>query len=297
MSHHFAGSAVDGPHVVLCVVTHGNEFGTLPALLRLQRELAEGAVRPAVPVTLLVGNPDAARENERFLEEDFNRVMTFDRPADTLERKRAEEVRPLLDAADFFLDIHQTQTPTVQPFWTLPWEGNLGLFARALGGAQAGLTRAGGGVFSAGRRCLDEYVRDRGRVGITVEVGERGEDDAQAQRAYSVMRRLLDVQERMMAGATIQQLAEEMPPIKWFVTRDVVPAASQDHRLRPGLFNFSEVQVGELLSAPEAPEIRASADGCILFPKYPRPGDPPPPELFRLAVEVGDPDLALSPES
>jgi hypothetical protein len=55
------------------------------------------------------------------------------------------------------------------------------------------------------------------------------------------------------------------------------------------VFNFTEVRKGEILSASGAPEIRASADGLILFPKYPAQGEPPPPELFRLGVRVSDP--------
>lgn len=294
-SHHFplSSATLGVPHVVICVLTHGNEFGTLPAALRLQKELASGVVRPEVPVTLLLGNPEAALRNERYLEEDFNRVMTFDRPADNLERKRAEQVRPLLDAADRFLDIHQTQTPTDVPFWTMPWEGDLGLWARALGGADAGLTRAPGGVFSKGKCCLDEYVRARNRMGITIEVGERGEDSEQAERAYGVMRRLLDVQTRLIQGAELSAEAAGMPPIRWYVTREVVPALSDAHRLRPGIFNFSRVRKGELLSDSGAPEIRAIEDGCVLFPKYPKLGEAPPPELFRLAVEVESPDASF----
>lgn len=289
--HHFPADSGNSNqrHLVIGVITHGNEFGTLPALLRLQRELLSSDPPRSFSVTLLLGNPEAARQGRRFVEEDFNRVMTFDRPADNLERRRADEVRPILDSADFFLDIHQTQTPTETAFWTMPWEGDLGLFARALGGARAGLTRARGGQFSQGKCCLDEYVRSRGKVGITVEVGERGEDEKQEELAYQVMRRALKVQEQLLCGSTLESLAVEMPQISWYATKDVVRAASSEHRLRPGIYNFAQVRSGELLSASDSPEIRASTDGRILFPKYPAPGDPPPAELFRLGVRIDDP--------
>lgn len=289
--HHFGAEPVhDSPHLVMGVITHGNEFGTLPAVLRLQEELLTSSVPQSFRVTLLLGNPDAALKNCRFIDEDLNRVMTFDRPADNLERRRAEELRPVLDSADLFLDIHQTQKPTESPFWTMPWEGNLGLWARALGGASAGLTRHPGGQFSQGKCCLDEYVRLRGKIGITVEVGERGEDEAQENLAYQIMRRAVDVQGRLVFGAQLLDMAEEMPQIDWHATADVVPAASAEHRLRPGIHNFAQVKKGDLLSPTGSPEIRASDDGRILFPKYPAPSDPPPPELFRLGVPLSDPD-------
>src|SRR5690606_38758114 len=184
-------------HVVIGFITHGNEWGTLPAALWLQRDLAEGAIPLAGPVTLLLGNREAALRNERYLEEDFNRVFTFDRSADNLERRRADEVRPLLDAADFFLDFHQTQTPTESAFWTFPWTGDLPLWARAIGGAPVGLTRRAGGVSSAGKCCLDEYVRNRGKMGITLEVGVKGPDLQQAELAYASAKRFIHAVTRL----------------------------------------------------------------------------------------------------
>ncbi|HSC86679.1 MAG TPA: succinylglutamate desuccinylase/aspartoacylase family protein, partial [Polyangiaceae bacterium] len=175
-SHHAPGSGRHTQHVVLGFAIHGNEHGTLPALLRLTEELNDGSLSPGGPVTLLLGNPEAVLADERFLEEDFNRVFTFDRPAQSLERRRAEQVRPLLDRADWFLDFHQTQTPTERAFWTFPWDRRLALLARALAPASVGLTRKPGQAFSAGMCCLDEYVRNRGCVGTTVELGLRGRD-------------------------------------------------------------------------------------------------------------------------
>lgn len=291
---HFPGDSATRPgfHLVLGFITHGNEWGTLPAALRLQDELTRGVLSSKVPVTLLLGNPSAARQNVRFLEEDFNRVFTFDRPAENGERLRAEEVRPLLDNADFFLDFHQTQTPTASAFWTFPWGGDLGKWARVLGGAPRGLTRATKGAFSPGKCCLDEYVRSRDKMGLTVEVGTKGPDPAQAQMTYDVASRFIRVLSELASGqGTLSAMAEACPAIEWFETRAVVPAQSAKHHLRPGIGNWTLVSAGELLSPPGAPEIRAPESGYILFPKYYSTGDPVPPELFRIGAPLGDPSV------
>jgi succinylglutamate desuccinylase len=287
--HHFKGSRV-GPHVVFCVITHGNECGSLPAAVRLQEDLLRAENKPTFPVTILLGNPDAALLGVRYVEEDLNRVMTFDRPPSSQERLRAAAIRPVLDDADFFFDLHQTQTSTREAFWTMPWDRDLGLWARAIGAASVGLTRARAGAFSTGRLCLDEYVRNRGKVGITVELGEKGFDDAQEERAYRAMREVVTIFERLEKGQTLAQAAADKAPIRWYETVQVVAARDHSDRLRPGLSNFTEVRAGELLSAPDCPEIRAKEDGCILFPKYPALGEPPPPELFRLGVPLADPE-------
>lgn len=287
--HHTPGRGAHAQHVVIGCLIHGNENGTLPAAIRLVEALNDGRVQPLGPVTVLIGNTAAALSDKRFLEEDFNRVFTFDREAVSLERKLAEKVRPILDAADVFLDLHQTQTRTEKAFWTFPWSSEVGLWARALQAASVALTRPGGQRFSAGTCCLDEYVRNRGKVGITVEVGYKGYDLAQANHSYDVMTRLIKVVDEIASGhATLEALALRAPEVKLYKTAAIVPASSAQHRLRPGLGNWTPVHRGELLSAPDAPELRASVEGYVLFPKYPNPTEPPPPELYRLAQLVND---------
>lgn len=288
-AYHHRGSGRHPRHVVIGCLIHGNESGTLPAACELAEALRDGTVVSGGPVTLLLGNVEAALADQRFLEEDFNRVFTFDRPAVSLERRLAERVRPVLDAADVFLDLHQTQTPTERPFWTFPWSTELGHWARALQAAPVALTRAAGQAFSQGTCCLDEYVRNRGRVGITVEIGLRGQDATQAANALATMQRLIRIVDRIAEGEPIETLAQAAPAVQYFTTAHVVPALTKSHRLRPGVHNWTPVTAGEILSPPGGPELVAPEAGFVLFPKYPGPNDPPPPELYRLARQVVDP--------
>ena len=287
--YHHGGSGRHGKHTVIGCVIHGNESGTLPAACELAERLRAGEVTSGGPVTILLGNVEAALADKRFLEEDFNRVFTFDRPATSHERRLAERVRPILDAADVFLDLHQTQTQTERPFWTFPWSSELGHWARALRAAPVALTRASGQAFSHGTCCLDEYVRNRARVGITVEIGFRGQDATQSANALSTMQRLIGLVDRVATGEAIEVLSTFEPAIEYYTTAHVVPASTNAHRLRPGLHNWTHVVAGEILSAPGGPELLAPETGYVLFPKYPGPNDPPPPELYRLARRVIDP--------
>ena len=287
--HHFQGAGAHGQHTVLGFVTHGNEHGSLPAALALQASLLRTA--PPGPVTLLLGNVEAARADQRFLEEDFNRVFTFDRPAESKERKRAALLRPLLDSADVFLDFHQTQTPTTSAFYTFPWSSALANWARLLAAAPVGLTRAPGQVFSKGLRCLDEYVRDQGKVGLTVETGYRGQDAEQAALVHRTAQRLLRAVEQTASGKdTLHALATEHPPITWYTTKHIVHTSSPKMRLKPGLSNWSQVAKGETLSSEDSPAFSSPISGRALFPKYPTPKQAPPPELVRIACPLEDPE-------
>lgn len=288
--HHFHGTQ-SLPHVVLGFVVHGNEVGSLRAAVELQSELL--GQPPACPVTLLLGNLDAVVLGVRYVEEDFNRVFAFDQPAKSLERRRAERVRPLLDHADYFLDFHQTGTPTNSAFWTMPWTQELGLLARAIGAAPCGVTRRKAQAFSPGLLCADEYVRARGKLGITVELGHRGVDATQAMNCLQAARRLIEVAARQGTDSTLTELALERPAVRWLETAHVVSSEGGSRRLRPGLSNFAPVRAGEELGAPGFPSVPCPADGFALFPSYVENAEAAPPELVRIAREVADPDRAF----
>jgi predicted deacylase len=106
-----------GPHVVIAALVHGNELCGAWALLRL----LERGIRPCRGRLSLAfvniaafdafdpDNPKASR----YLDEDLNRVWspaTLDGSRHSRELQRAREIRPLLERADFLLDIHSMQS-------------------------------------------------------------------------------------------------------------------------------------------------------------------------------------------
>lgn len=109
-------SGKGGPHVMVSAVVHGNELCGAIALDHLFRH----DVRPlAGRLTLAFMNvaayhsfdPRKPRES-RFVDEDFNRVWGLDvlkGDRETVETRRAREVRPVVDTVDFLLDIHSMQ--------------------------------------------------------------------------------------------------------------------------------------------------------------------------------------------
>src|SRR5258708_4427738 len=108
-----------GPHVLVTALTHGNEICgaiTLDQLLR-------AGVRPRQgTLTLAFDNVAAYREFDprypiasRYVDEDFNRLWnpaTLDGPRQSVELERARALRPIVDKADFLLDLHSMQYAT-----------------------------------------------------------------------------------------------------------------------------------------------------------------------------------------
>jgi predicted deacylase len=110
-------SGVQGRQVMLAALVHGNELCGAWTLLGL----LEGGLRPRRgSLTLAFCNlaafdrfdPDAF-DASRFVDEDLNRQWTLDRIADasTLERRRAGELLPYLQRADWLLDLHSMHEP------------------------------------------------------------------------------------------------------------------------------------------------------------------------------------------
>ena len=108
-----------GPHVLVTALTHGNEICgaiTLDALFRAGVGPRRGRL------TLAFDNVAAYREFDprypiasRYVDEDFNRLWhpaTLEGPRQSIELARARALRPIVDSADFLLDLHSMQYAT-----------------------------------------------------------------------------------------------------------------------------------------------------------------------------------------
>jgi predicted deacylase len=131
---HTFESGRPGPHVLVNAVTHGNEICGALVIDRLLRT----DVRPARgTLTLSFANIEAFFRFDpkrpyatRFIDEDFNRVWnarTLDGPRDSMELRRARQLRPFVEAADFLLDIHSMLEPSPPVMICGPLDKGIGL--------------------------------------------------------------------------------------------------------------------------------------------------------------------------
>jgi predicted deacylase len=114
-------SGAPGRHVMIAALVHGNELCGAWAL----KGLLEAGLRPAQgTLTLAFCNLaafdrfDAAdHDASRFVEQDMNRQWSDARmdAADTLERRRAAQLRPFVREADWLLDLHSMRAPWPRP--------------------------------------------------------------------------------------------------------------------------------------------------------------------------------------
>lgn len=114
---HTFESGVPGPDAMINAVIHGNELCGAIAVDYLMRQ----GIRPTKGrLTLCFVNPEAYLRfdpgnptRSRYVEEDMNRVWTDERldgSDDSVELRRARELRPLYDRVERLLDIHSMGT-------------------------------------------------------------------------------------------------------------------------------------------------------------------------------------------
>ncbi|MDD2877000.1 MAG: succinylglutamate desuccinylase/aspartoacylase family protein [Acidiphilium sp.] len=254
-----------GPHVLILGLIHGNELGGAAALSALLR----AGLRPTRGrLTLGLANIDAfARfdpENptaSRFIDEDMNRVWdetTLEGPRHSHELDRAREMRPVIDTADWVLDLHSMLWPS-DPL-LLCGRGERGK-ALALAIGTPGLVVADGG-HAGGRRLIDypRFTAEQGdAASVLVEAGQHWQAQTVTQMHASIAALLSH------AGMIAPAAPPPMPPRFAEVTRVVTANTSRFAFVRQ--FRGGDVipARGTLLAYDGMAEIRTPHDNCLLI--------------------------------
>lgn len=261
-------SGKPGPHVLINALTHGNEICGMVAATHL----LDHDVRPQIgTLTISFANVEAyeafdpARPYEnRQLVHNLNRIWTpalLDGPQDSPELRRARVLRPVLDAADYVLDIHSTRSP-VPPFWVYPDLARNRALATAVGAPDVQLIMPaerfpGTGVIGYGHH--GDAQSDSGGA-LVVECGQHF--------AQSAADLALDVTLRFLGhlGLIEQPPAPADPAAaRPYLLLEVHMVKSEDfHFVRP-LIGFEIFQKGELIGINGDEEIRSPCDDCTVF--------------------------------
>ncbi|MEO8311010.1 MAG: succinylglutamate desuccinylase/aspartoacylase family protein [Caldimonas sp.] len=255
-----------GPHVMVNALTHGNEFCGMVAVCHL----LDSAVRPRIgTLTLSFANVaayesfDPARPFEsRQITHNLNRIWSpawLDGVEDSVELRRARELRPAVAAADHILDIHST-SHDVEPFWVYPsFERNADV-ARALPQPRVHL------VMPAGLRSGTPLIQhgahgtaDGPGAALVVECGQhfkRASADLATEVATNFLAHFGLVDRPVPRAAT--------PPRRFELLRTHVIEHESFAFLRP-VIGFETFAEGELIATDGPLEIRAPCDDCTIF--------------------------------
>ena len=276
-------SGAPGPNVLVQALTHGNEICGAIALDWLLERLqqADAMALAAGSLSLVFANVDAyARwdpadpDRSRYVDEDFNRVWgdaALLGKGDSVELRRARQLRPFVDAADFVLDIHSMHE-ACRPIMVCGATGKGGdksaAFARRLGVPGDLLIDTG---HPAGLRMIERGAfgdPQDPRTAILIECGQHWEKRS-ADVAKDTLLRFLRVTGSFDAGMLDPMLAGVglAPPREQQVIRvtEAVVARSLDFRFAR-VFSGLEIvpRAGDPIASDGDTLVRAPYDNTVL---------------------------------
>ena len=269
---HSFDSGQPGPHVLIMALTHGNEVSGAIAVDTLLRS----GVRPRQGrLSLAFGNVEAYHrfnpqdiDATRFVDEDMNRVWlpsALDGERDSVELRRARELRPLIDSVDLLLDIHSMHEESAPLMMCGACSKGLE-FARSLGVPATVVADAG---HANGRR-----MRDYGGFGdadshknaLLIETGQHFSKKSE-HVALDVAARFL-IAAKAVAEADVQGFLSQQQPVtqQFLQVTEPVIASSMD-------FSFSEdfrgleriARAGTVIARDGQREIVTPYDNCVLI--------------------------------
>jgi succinylglutamate desuccinylase len=273
---HTFDSGRPGPHVLVNALTHGNEICGALAVDRLLRM----GVRPTRgKLTLSFANIEAFQRFDpanpyasRFIDEDFNRVWTpqvLDGARSSRELKRARELRPFVEAADYLLDIHSMLEPSPAVMICGPLDKGI-RFAFDVGVPEYIVSDTG---HANGTR-----MRDLGGFGdpsspknaLLIECGQHWEAASERMAWQSTWRflRHLDVVDPALAEREID--ARPPPAQKLVRVTEAVIAHSAAFRFAKEFTGLEVIpKKGDVIAWDGDEPVRAPYDNCVLVMPVP----------------------------
>ena len=269
---HTFDSVIDGPHVMINALTHGNEVCgaiAVDALLRAKLRPRKGRLTLAFANVDAYARFDASKPDaSRFVDQDFNRVWTTqaldDTSRDSSELRRARAMRPVIDSVDLLLDLHSMHEKSKPLIVAGPLDKGIDLSAK-LGTPATVICDEG---HPEGRRMRDyEGFGDPAspKNALLIECGQHWEAHAVTVARDVTARFLLlsgVIDKDDLPADWIQPSPEEMLVVR--VTQPVV-AKSMDFRFADdytGLEVFPEA--GSVIGWSEGEAVKTPYDDCML---------------------------------
>jgi len=283
-----------GPHVCVTALVHGNEVCGAIAADALLDALESGLRPQRGRLSVVFANVEAYRRFDaarpfasRAVDEDFNRLWdggTLDGARDSIELRRARELRPFFDGVDHLLDLHSMQEPA--PPIALAGDTEKGLaLARALAMPEHILVDSG---HKAGKRLRDYAdfgAAERSRSALLIECGQHWEANVGNVARQATLRFLEHFE--VCDHAALQRLGRGLAPVPRSTQRviditAVVTVRSAGFRWRRPLRGLEVIaEAGTSIALDGDTDVRTPhADAVMVMPS-------PEPKVGQTAVRIG----------
>ena len=252
-----------GPKVAIIGSIHGDERIGAEALEALKDVFSD--VKVYGEISLILGNPKAYEFGKRFLDQDMNRLWNKD-VCDLLKvddaqldsaQKRVKEILPILQNADYLLDIHSTIKPSC-PFVyckETPEHLNLACLLRTEYIVSSSL-KVDDLISSS-----DNFVDKNGGIGLAYEAGWQ-KDETKLEDVLLNIKIFLQA----LGSCDFDIFVEEFPTYSHLSIYEQIVIKTNDFKFLKDYSNFDFVKEGEVIAVDED-EIVVEKDSYMIFPK------------------------------
>jgi predicted deacylase len=284
---HKFDSGQPGPNVLINALTHGNEVCGAHALA----VLLENDIRPSRgSLTLSFANVAAYhafdRENptaSRFVDEDFNRLWSddiLDGGRQSAELTRARQIRGVVAAADYLLDIHSMHLPG--PALMLCGTADKGRRLAFAMGVPEHVVSDPGHAAGPRMRDYDQFARtDTDRTALLIECGQHWAEEA-GQTAIDAAFHFLDALgliDKAVAAPYLVETPARQRPIE---VVGPITIQTEDFRFIEGYTGLEVIaKAGSVIGHDGTQPIVTPHDDCVLIMPTHRP------KLGQTVVRLG----------
>ena len=229
---------------------HGNEKVGVKMLDILRKKLKV----KAGTVYLVYGNPQAIKQNKRFIEKNLNRCFRKDNQGKTIEDERARELMDVLDKCDALLDLHSFTNPDGQSFSIC--EDNMFEIAN----------RVDAPVVSFGwtdiiKGAAGSYMYSNNKMSLSLEAGSHLKIKESLKRA----RLAVDVFLKYF-GCVAKTIVIDKKPKRYVRARETVIRKDKSIKFIKKYKNFDSLREGEIFAVEKDKKFIAKEKECIILP-------------------------------
>jgi succinylglutamate desuccinylase len=258
-----------GKKVVIMGALHGNEKIGFEVIEQLKKDLNPDKINGEI--FLILGNPVAHKNNIRFIDTDLNRLFVPEKIKKltkisqenlNTEEKRLLEIIPILQEADFLLDIHSTIKPSIPFVFIENTEKHLAL---------AKIFTTDYIVYNSPdgpedmNTCADNFVNSNGGCGLTYEAGWSEEEGKLAEVLEQVYN-FLSATNSFCDEMKKENITKNFPGKILSLQKVIIPM-TDNFSFVSDFKNFTEIPANKIFAKDDNMEISYNKNLYLLFVK------------------------------
>lgn len=248
--------------------THGNEIIGLIIINNLLKKIKDLEFLPTLNLAFSIGNREAVLTNQRLIHFDLNRCFSKKNPSKSSEDTRAGELEIIAQKSNAILDIHQTSSESLSPFFIIK-DINYNLsYLNFLEIYEWPLILYKEGNFSKDGEAFSSFCFSKKIPFITVELGLAGSnvalEDFFIKKILYFIKNINPSNWKKSLSPT-NEITAKNPVFREFLT---IEKKSEDDYLVDGIKNLSPIKKGMTYAYQDNQALKTEEDLFALFPKY-----------------------------